>query len=545
MLKFKMKSWLIALVILLGIEKPLMADPVLCGNTYCAGECLAILRLTLEAEDPAHLCNRVQCELIVDFVQVGLFDNGTTSVPGTHTGYSIFAQGIGKIQGCTELAYDNFITALPPIDSQNSCFLPAHSSINVDSRSLLETIPLVGPPFNLNYTSERFRTGFKYQPKTLGLGGWEPSIVHHYDKVNKVVYFGDGGAYPVEAVQTNDGYYATNPSGSEVYYFNTDGVHQQTKNSLTGFIEWQFNYSPTGQILSISDRFNNTTSFVYSSSGISITSPFGQVSTLILDASGFLKSVRNPNNEVYELTNNASGFLINFQKPGGQKSTVTYDSGGFVLKDLGTGGDFISLLQNFNSSTGEQTITSSTALDRKTSYVTTADSNGSTHSITHPFGQYSTSNTPTEGAGNSSNSLGHQGSYVLTSDPRFGSLAPYKQISNFSIANSNINLSVVTNKSAQLSNVNDPLSLTSLLTTVTVQNDASRTFSSSYTAANKLVTNTSAVNRVTYQQLNDLGLLSSVQVGPLVPVLFSYDDRGRQRTTYTSQPKRPYIFVYI
>jgi RHS repeat-associated protein len=106
-------------------------------------------------------------------------------------------------------------------------------------------------------------------------------------------------------------------------------------------------------------------------------------------------------------------------------------------------------------------------------------------------------------------------------------MAPYQATSTYQVANSNINISIATNKVATLANPNDPLSLTSLVQTTTLQNDPSRVLTSNYVASSRTLTQTSPLKRTISQALNPQGQVSGVQLGNLVPVQLQYDSRGR------------------
>src|SRR5262249_11660116 len=184
---------------------------------------------------------------------------------------------------------------------------------------------------------------------------------------------------------SSGGYYATNQDGSQVYYFDNNGNHQLTRDSVTGVTLFSLKYDSSGRITSISDQFHNTVTFSYSRSQAKITSAYGQVTTLSFDANGFLASAANPSAETYVITNGPTGLLLNFQKPMRQKSTVTYDSNSYVTEDLGAGGDLIKLRRQATSN--QQTITASTADNRRTVYTINTTSSAMSHMITYPDGE--------------------------------------------------------------------------------------------------------------------------------------------------------------
>lgn len=421
------------------------------------------------------------------------------------------------------------LPVVPPgpttVTSTDSPSCPASSSINMDSLALQEQIPLVGIPFSLNYSSDRLRSGFSFSPLWFGLGGWTPSPVHHYSPGNGVLYFGDGGIRNVPAVSQSYGFYATNAAGTEIYYFGTDGTHYSTWNTITSTLIYNFTYDSNGRISQISDQSNNTTTFTYSNSGVTITSPYGQQSLVSFDSNGFLASVTNPNNETYSVVNTSKGLLTSFINPLGQASQVTYDASGFVTKDQGAGGDFLSLVRTFDLSTSTQTVTSSTAMNRTTVFQTNASSNaGSSHSALQPNGGTSHSISQAQGTNSGADAYGDTYQAVQAQDPRFGWMSPYSQSSSYSVPGTGINISTQIQKTAQVlpDNLLDVVSLT---TSTTLQ--GTRTYTSNFNSSKQLFTSTSPMNRLTYQTINRQGQPVTLQTGSLSPINLNYDSRGR------------------
>lgn len=258
------------------------------------------------------------------------------------------------------------------VNTGESQCISSNSHVIVDTLSLEEQIPLIGMPFYLNYSSDRFRSGFSFSPQILGLGGWLPSIIHRYDSDKKIVYFGYGGQRPVEVALFPSGFYVSDDSGDNIFYFDSSGKHIKTRDALTGAVIYEFIYDSSNRISQIKDRFSNITSFTYQANKVILTSPYNENSELNLNTSGMLSSFVNPNGESFEVTYSASNQMASFQRPMGQKSIVTYDSNGFVVKDQGAGGDFINLIRASTSTVDNQNISLYSAMGNITSYSTLA-----------------------------------------------------------------------------------------------------------------------------------------------------------------------------
>jgi RHS repeat-associated protein len=403
----------------------------------------------------------------------------------------------------------------------------------------------------LNYSSDRSLPGSTFNPKALGLGGWTPSILHHYDSTTYNLFFGDGTTY-VESGGGNlfhAGWWVTNQDGSQIYYFDSNGNHLFTRDSVTGVTLYSFEYDSSGRISSISDQFNNTETFTYSGSQAKITSAYGQVTTLSFDANGYLASVTNPSDETYFITSSSTGLLLGFQKPIGQKSTVTYDSNGHVTEDLGAGGDLIKLQQQ--ETTNQQTITVSTAENRRTVYtintipstLTSPTTTATTHTINYPDGETAVLSNVLSKPMTLTDSVGFTNSITYAPDPRFGFMAPYGGMTAYTVKNSPINITTqVTESEEPNNNPYDPFSFAYLTTTEILQNDDTRTFTSNYTAQNRTLTYTSPLARSIIELLNAQGKLSSLQAANLSPTVFSYDSRGR--LSHYQSGSRQETFVY-
>jgi YD repeat-containing protein len=83
---------------------------------------------------------------------------------------------------------------------------------------------------------------------------------------------------------------------------------------------------------------------------LSITSQDGQVTTLTLDARGYLATVANPNNETFQMDYKSNGLMKSFTRPkaltdpdpnANYTTTVTYDALGLLDRDTGAAGGFL------------------------------------------------------------------------------------------------------------------------------------------------------------------------------------------------------------
>ncbi len=426
----------------------------------------------------------------------------------------------------TGTGVSNSVT-IPYTDSQVSCQIPFHSQITVDNLSLQETIPVVGAPFDLHYSSDRLKSGFPYSYRKLGLGSWSPSIVHHYDFGSKTLYLGDGSWIKSEALKYGDNYFVSSRDAQEIYIINSNGQHISTRNALTNILKYSIQYDEYGRLVRIVDTFGNQTEFLSSLGIVQVSSPFGKLTLLNIDQDALLRSVTNPNGEVYQMTYQKD-LLASFTKPNGGTSYFTYDENGFLLKDQGPAGDVFSFLKTFDPTLNSQTVSMRSSLGRVSTFRTDfVDENKSSHSTKTPDGMTVNSQYDLQGLSSTTDSLGQKNTSSSNPDPRFGWMSPYQKNSRYTVPEAGIDLNTSIFKSASLLDPNDPFSLSTLTTEFTLQNDPSRKFTSIYSAADRLFTSKSPLDRVTYQKLNAQGLTASIQIGSTVPINLSYDSKGR------------------
>lgn len=422
--------------------------------------------------------------------------------------------------------------------------VPANSSINIHTLALEEQIPLVGVPFSLSYTSDLRR--IRLEPKVFGLGGWVPSVMHYYNPEDKILYLGYGPALAVEARPLGTGYYIVSPSGKEVYFFNQQGIHTETRETLQGLLVYSFTYQSEGKISSIADRFSNQTTFSYVGNAVTVTSPYGQSTELTLDNNGFLASLVNPLNETWLFQHNSYGLLLAKTKPQGQTSQITYDEFGFVKEDLGHGGDFLRVLRLFNSVTGKQNVTLTTAEGRQTQFESTAEnSTASSHKMISSSGYVLNDARQSLGIQSSSDSTGVVSSSSVLPNPRFGVMSSYSSESSIQVPGTALDIKTATSLDAVLSAPSDPLSpLISLTETTILQNNPARTFRNIVTVetGNRLKREfISPLNRKVTENYNASGMLENLQAGDFTPVMLSYDVRGRLTET-TQGVRRTQVF---
>jgi len=128
------------------------------------------------------------------------------------------------------------------------------------------------------------------------------------------------------------------------------------------------------------------------------------------------------------------------------------------------------------------------------------------------------------------------------SDPRFGSQSPYT--GNASVKTpSGLTYSGSSSRSVSLKESGNPLSLTSMTQSTTVN---SRTSTSTYDAATHKITDKSPAGRLSIATVDDRGRVVLEEAGGLAPTSYAYDDRGRltEAKTGTGDSTRTTTYTY-
>lgn len=411
--------------------------------------------------------------------------------------------------------------------SESSC-VKGNSHVIVDTLSLEEQIPVQGVSFYLNYSSSNFKIDSRVVPKEIGLGGWKPNVIHAYELLANILHYGSGGQLVRNRNSLSDTsslYFVVDERSGEIYYFDTWGRHYQTLDALTGAVIYKFQYDPVNlKLTKIIDRYGKETVFQHSINRITITSPRGELTTLNLNTNGMLASVVNRNSEVYRMTYAPRGQLLTFQKPKGQPSTMAYDTDGNIVKDLGPGGDFINFALGSGSTPSNQAANSSTATNLNSLHITTSMDDIVGRSTATPFGETITSRSVRGGEYTVMSTLGPRLTTTRAEDPRYFSY--YTQNLRYQIPGTPIDILASTARSVDAANQYNPFAFTTLTTTTTLQNNASKKYTSVYNAQTKTLTKTSPLNRVQSLKYNAQGMISESRVGSLTPITLAYDAYG-------------------
>src|SRR5438132_2621121 len=200
-----------------------------------------------------------------------------------------------------------------------------------------------------------------------------------------------------------------------------------------------------------------------------------------------------------------------------------YDVDGFLTKDTRPDGSWQTFSRNGNLA--PTTVTRTTALGRTETFALSKPTSGDSETRTN-IDAAGLQTLKARNADHTGSVTLPDGTVVTTTelaDPRFGMQAPYTATTTTRLP-SGLTRNESRSRSVTLSNPQDPLSLSSLIESVTV---GGRTSQSSYNASSRRMTMTSAAGRVTTMDYDALGRLAQISPPGVYPTQLHYDARGR------------------
>jgi RHS repeat-associated protein len=326
---------------------------------------------------------------------------------------------------------------------------------------------------------------------------------------------------------------------SEIFTFNGAGRHLRTLDALTGAVKYNFTYDSAGRLNTITDGDGNIVTIERDTSGnaTAIISPYGQRTSLSLDTNGYIASITDPAGESTLLSYTADGLLTNMTDPRGNVHNFSYDALGRLIRDEDPAGGFKTLSRT--DFANGYSVNLSTGLNRNTTYQVDRLSTGDQRLVnTFPNGLSTATIIGTNGSETTTYPDGTTITVLNGPDPRFGMEAP---VPNNLIIKTPGGLigTIVTQRSVTLASPNDPLSLQSLTETTSING---RTYTSIFNAAWKNITTSTPLGRKTVIALDNKDRVIGSQIPDIVPINFTYDDRGR--LSNTTQGTRIYVHSY-
>jgi RHS repeat-associated protein len=342
------------------------------------------------------------------------------------------------------------------------------------------------------------------------------------------LYISDSFNYRIRRVSTvryyvdEDGYKIFSNNGEQLFQFDGNGRHLYTIDTTTGTVIYQFRYNTNGLLSEIEDVDGNIT-YIERNGQIptAIVAPDGQRTSMTLDVNGYLDSLTDPTGEQYLMEYTPDGLMTGFTDRNGNNSIYTFDASGRLLQDENPiGGGW--LLNRFSLANGYAVDMTSGEGRISTFQVERLPNGTRRHTNTARDGSVSTTDYM-NAVTTSTQSNGTVSIVTEGPDPRFGMQSPVLQKTSVTTPGG-LNLSATTDRQADLTDVTDLFSHTSLTETTTVNGKATV---NAYDVATLTRTLTTPEGRFVTEVLDAKGRDVSMQTDGLASLDFSYDLRGR------------------
>lgn len=326
--------------------------------------------------------------------------------------------------------------------------------------------------------------------------------------------------------------------GAEVYQFDASGRHLRTLDGLTGAVRYRFGYNAAGQLTSIADPANLTTTIQRDGAGnpTAIVGPFGHTTTLQTDPNGFLTRVTDPSGSFTKIVPDGGGMLQRIESPRGFGTDFTYDGEGLLNVESDpaggsqtlTGGVVLDSLAHVTHTTGEGRLTVYDLLDKRNGTLV--------RTTTNPAGLVTTGVETPEGVEGTTVPEGAYRRALQVNDPRLGMAAPI--LDSLTIATGSKLLRIDGQRTYE--NNAGPLYSYTRLRDQTVVNG--KTWVSAFDRVPRRLTEVSPEGRQIVTVVDSVGRPLRIRMAGLDSLVLGYDPQGR--VTSVTQGPRVWSYAY-
>lgn len=354
---------------------------------------------------------------------------------------------------------------------------------------------------------------------------------------------------PPPATTSNTDILVPSEDGREVYIFDESRRHKETRDAVTGATRYTFDYDASGRLREIDDRSRGPTAALRrttidrSASGlITITAPYGQTTTLELNAEGRLEVARDVMGHERSFTYHPSGLMASMHhpRPGPEHvSYFEYDDRGRLISDRQPGTNQPIELEPDPPTSSGYAVAFESPMGRITRYEVKKDPALADHRVTTaPGGQTQVVKTQLDGSEETKvyaapPAAGTDPYEIRTvteygPDPRFGMRAPLVKRSETTIplggGQPPLVREVTSTREVKLANPEDPLSLERIVDRTTING---RTWTEDYDATARTLTTRSPMGRTTVTTFDPQGRVVRTGYPGRAPTHFRYDTEGR------------------
>jgi RHS repeat-associated protein len=332
--------------------------------------------------------------------------------------------------------------------------------------------------------------------------------------------------------------------GEALYWFDAYGRHRRTLEAFTFSTLAEFGYDAEGRLTTITDVDGDAVLVDRSPTGApaALVSPFGQRTTLTLDASAFLASVTDPAGDTEQLEHGTDGLLRSRRDARGGVHGYEYDAfTGRLTRDTNAAGGFTALAET-DLGLGFE-VRSTTAEGRESfcrvEYPTPSSELRTSH---FPSGVEKVELRQPDGLRSLTYPDGTQATLLEGPDARWGLMAALPRAMTVTTPGGLL-FELGMTSAAVLAAPGDPLSLQTLTLTVDVNG---RQHTSTYDATARSWTQQSFLGRQRTSTLDAAGRVVEDGFPGLAPTRLTWDSRGRIATSAvgTGVNERLHTFGY-
>ncbi|MDD9970160.1 MAG: hypothetical protein OXR73_28220, partial [Myxococcales bacterium] len=330
-------------------------------------------------------------------------------------------------------------------------------------------------------------------------------------------------AWP-NAKNVPDGLAVPSEDGEQVYLFDADGRHLETRATWNNSLLMRFNHDAQGRLASIEDGDGNITSLERNGAGelTGIVAPHGQVTGLVQNADGYLTEIRpDPSRPPYTFGYHGdTGLLASMDDPTGDAHAYTFTGTGRLDSDLGPDGRQVDVIEHARGTLEDVEV--QVTGEGSTRYLfDRTDPLNPVRTIIHPDGTSTVVNLHSDGV---TERTAPDGTVTVTTTEPDGAFAALSPAGTTSTTLPSGLTRVVSRARSVVGTDPDPLIVQSWSEEMTVNGDV---WLSDYDVATRTQVSTSPAGRVTTTVFDSLGRPLSVQRTGLSPVELTYDAKGR------------------
>ncbi len=339
--------------------------------------------------------------------------------------------------------------------------------------------------------------------------------------------------------------------GDEVFVFDPAGRHLRTLHALTGAELLAFRYTGDGGeglLSEVEDAYGNVTRIERDATGkpLAIVAPFGQRTELELDEQGYLASAADPGDLRVNSFTYDQGLLTSRIDPRGNPHEYSYDLLGRLIRNDDPAGGFKTLTRGGGTSPQNYTVTTETAMGRRTERRVSTSTTAQTLRQRETAGLGETIETVDLVYNSGLRFSNRPGGQVVTlqrgPDAAWGAARPRPKTLQVRTPSGLIS-TVQVQQGVELSDPDDPFSIVSKDSSAVV-NDA--IYTSSYDGATRTSTWQTPEGRRASAQFDQFGRITLMTVPGFVPAFWNYDSKGRLSEVRqgTGPDERKVTFTY-